>query len=112
MYWRGVSSLAAVPLLGCASERTGADYAAMTQKVGPPIAGQARIVVLREKGFSGIGDLGWDVKLDGGPLSDPNSGTDRPANVHEIAATASLFQARASVSLRYPATRRATEPKS
>jgi hypothetical protein len=59
MYWRGaVLSLAAVSLLGCASERTGADYAAMTQKVGPPRAGQARIVVLREKGFSGIGDPG------------------------------------------------------
>ena len=76
MYWRGVVlSLAAVSLLGCASERTGADFAAMTQKVGPPRAGQARIVVLREKGFSGIGDPGWDVKLDGGPLSDLKSGT-------------------------------------
>src|ERR1700738_178845 len=96
MYWRGVVlSLAAVSLLGCASERIGADFAAMTQKVGPPKAGQARIVVLREKGFSGIGDPGWDVKLDGGPLSDMKSGTyvyaDRPAGQHQLSATASLF---------------------
>jgi hypothetical protein len=96
MYWRGVVlSLAAVSLLGCASERTGADYAEMTQKISPPRAGQARIVVLREKGFSGIGDPGWDVKLDGGSLSDLKSGTyvyaDRPASVHEVSATATLF---------------------
>jgi hypothetical protein len=51
--------------------------------------------VLREKGFSGIGDPGWDVKLDGGSLSDLKSGTyvyaDRPASVREVSATATLF---------------------
>jgi hypothetical protein len=97
MYWRGVAlSLAAVTLLGCAAtERTGTDFAGMTQKLGPPRAGQARIVVLREKAYGGITDAGWDIKLDGGPMSDLKTGTyvyaDRPAGQHQLSATASLF---------------------
>ncbi len=47
----------------------------MMQKVGPRRAGQSRIVVLREKAYAGIADLGWDVKLDGGPMSDLKTGT-------------------------------------
>jgi hypothetical protein len=42
--------IVAVLLSGCAAtERTGFDYAGMTQKAGPPRPGQSRIVVLREK---------------------------------------------------------------
>lgn len=67
----------------------------MMQKVGPPRAGQARIVVLREKAYAGIADSGWDVRLDGGPMSDLKTGTyvyaDRAAGQHQLSATASLF---------------------
>jgi Protein of unknown function (DUF2846) len=97
MYWRGVVlSLAAVTLVGCAAtERTGTDFAGMIQKLGPPRAGQARVVVLREKAYGGITDAGWDIKLDGGPMSDLKTGTyvyaDRPAGQHQLSATASLF---------------------
>jgi Protein of unknown function (DUF2846) len=96
MFWRGVVlAVAAVLLCGCETERNGLDYSAMTQKLGPPRAGQARIVVLREKGYAGIADPGWDIKLDGGPMSDLKTGTyvyaDRPAGQHQLSATASLF---------------------
>lgn len=96
MFWRSVAlSIAAVLLSGCVTERGGVDYAAMVQKVGPPPAGQARIVVLREKGYAGIVDQGWDVRLDGGPLTDLKTGTyvyaDRPAGSHQLSATASMF---------------------
>ncbi len=51
MFWRGVALLiVAVLLSGCETERNGLDYSAMMQKIGPPRAGQSRIVVLREKG--------------------------------------------------------------
>jgi Protein of unknown function (DUF2846) len=96
MFWRGVAlSMAAVLLCGCETERNGLDYSAMMQKVGPPRAGLARIVVLREKAYAGLADQGWDVKLDGGPLSDLKTGTyvyaDRPAGQHQLSATAALF---------------------
>jgi hypothetical protein len=86
---------AAVMMSGCATERSGADFVSMSQKVGPPKEGQARIVVFREKGYGGIGDEGWDVKLDGQPMSDLKTGTyvyaDRPAGRHQLSSTAALF---------------------
>jgi hypothetical protein len=86
---------AAVMMSGCATERSGADFVSMSQKVGPPKEGQARIVVFREKGYGGIGDEGWDVKLDGQPMSDLKTGTyvyaDRPAGRHQLSSTATLF---------------------
>jgi hypothetical protein len=96
MFWRVVALfIGAVLLCGCETERNGLDYSAMMQKVGPPRAGQSRIVVLREKAYGGIADTGWDVKLDSGPLSDLKTGTyvyaDRPAGQHQLSATASLF---------------------
>ena len=88
-------SLLAAFLSGCVTERDGLDFAAMSQKVGPPRAGHARIVVFREKGYAGIADEGWDVKLDEGPLPSLKTGTyvyvDRPTGHHEISATMSLF---------------------
>ncbi len=96
MFLRGVALLIVAALLcGCETARNGLDYSAMMQKVGPPRAGQSRIVVLREKAYAGIADSGWDVKLDGGPMSDLKTGTyvyaDRPAGEHQLSATASLF---------------------
>ena len=82
-------------LSGCVTERSGADFVSMSQKVGPPKAGQARIVVFREKGYGGIGDQGWDVKLDGEPMSDLKTGTfayaDRPAGRHQLTSTMAMF---------------------
>lgn len=98
MFWRRVALpiAAAILLSGCAAtERTGTDYAGMVQKVGPPRAGQSRIVVLREKAYGGIGDPGWDIKLDGTPMSGLQTGTyvyaDRPAGHHQLSATETLF---------------------
>jgi hypothetical protein len=96
MFWRNVVlSVVAVMLCGCETVRNGLDYSGMTQKVGPPRAGQSRIVVLREKAYAGLVDQGWDVQLDNGPLSDLKTGTyvyaDRQAGSHQLSATASLF---------------------
>lgn len=96
MFLRGIVLLiAAVLLCGCETERNGLDYSAMMQKVGPPSAGRSRIVVLREKGYAGIADSGWDVKLDGGPMADLKTGTyvylDRAAGQHKLSATATMF---------------------
>jgi hypothetical protein len=96
MFWRGVTLLiAAVVLCGCETERAGLDYSGMMRKVGPPKAGHARIVVLREKGYAGLTDPGWDILLDGGPMSELKTGTyvyaDRPPGQHQLSATAALF---------------------
>src|ERR1700730_3393535 len=95
MYWRGVVlSLAAASLVGCASGRIGADYATVTQKVGPPKAGQARIVLLQEKA-SGLGYCACDMKLDGDPMGRLKPGTylyaDRPAGHHQLLAAETMF---------------------
>src|SRR6266852_2968730 len=52
----------AVFLTGCVTG-SGADYASLSQKIGAPKAGQARIVVFREKAFRGSLDGGYDIKL-------------------------------------------------
>jgi hypothetical protein len=96
MFWRlGLLAIVSILISGCVTERGGADFAAMARQVGPPKAGQARIVVLREKGFGGLADQGWDVKLDGGPLKSLKTGTyiyaDRPAGRHQLTSTEVLF---------------------
>jgi hypothetical protein len=97
MFWRGVVlSLAAASLVGCASGRIAADYATVTQKVGPPKAGQARIVLLQEKA-SGLGyaSCACDMKLDGDPMGRLKPGTylygDRPAGHHQLLAAETMF---------------------
>ncbi|MCP3444626.1 hypothetical protein [Bradyrhizobium sp. CCGUVB14] len=85
MLLRGLVLLVAAALLcGCeTTARSGLDYSETLRKIGPPKAGQARIVVFREKGFGGLADAGWGFKLDGTPLSGLKTGTyvyaDRPA---------------------------------
>jgi hypothetical protein len=96
MSWRG----AALPLIvagllsGCVSDRSGFDYAAVAQRVGPPKPGQSRIVVLSEKG-NGLSAAACDLKVDGNPAGAVNPGTyvyvDRPAGRHELLATQALF---------------------
>jgi hypothetical protein len=96
MFWR-VAVLLAVTLLisGCVTAREGADFASTSQKIGPPKAGQARIVVFCEQGYGGLMDEGWDVKLDGQPMSDLKTGTyvyaDRPAGRHQLSSAMALF---------------------
>ena len=96
MFWRGVALLISVLLLGgCETQRGGLDYSAIARKVGPPKAGHARIVVLREKGFGGIVDGAWDVQLDGTPITGLKTGTfvfaDRPSGQRQLTATEAAF---------------------
>jgi hypothetical protein len=96
MFGRGVALLISVLLLcGCETQRNGLDYSAMAQKVGPPRAGQARIVVLREKAYGGIADAAWEVQLDGAPMNGLKTGTyvfaDRPNGQHQLTATEAAF---------------------
>jgi hypothetical protein len=96
VFWRGVALLISVLLLcGCETQRDGLDYAAAARKVGPPKAGHARVVVLREKGFGGIVDGAWEVQLDGTPIQGLKTGTfafvDRPSGKRELTATEAAF---------------------
>ena len=97
MFGRGVILLAGALLLaGCVSDGVGTDYAAISQKVGPPKPGQSRIVVLQEKrkGLS-MAFCACDVKLDGSPIGKVIVGSyayaDRPAGRHELVASEMLF---------------------
>ena len=96
MFVRWVASvLAALLLCSCqTTDRNGFDYATMTQKVGPPKAGQARIVMLREKTFR-IVDSDFRFELDGAPIRGLKTGTyvyaDRPAGRHRFTATEDGF---------------------
>jgi hypothetical protein len=82
---------AAVALAGCATTRDGVEFASIAQTLGAPKAGQARIVVMREKGFAGLIDYGYAVTLDNQPLGgELKTGTfiyrDAPAGRHELGA--------------------------
>jgi hypothetical protein len=97
MFGRCVALLAGGLLLsGCMSDRVGTDYAAVSQKLGPPKAGQSRVVVLQEKrqGLS-MALCACDVKLDGTPIGKVIFGTyayaDRPAGRHQLVASEVLF---------------------
>jgi Protein of unknown function (DUF2846) len=97
MFWRWAAlAIATVLLVGCASQRTGFDYAGMMQRAGPPRPGQSRIVVLQEKrdGLS-MAFCACDVKLDGNPIGKVIVGTylyaDRPAGRHQLLASEVLF---------------------
>lgn len=97
MFRRGVVSFAAVMFLsGCVSDQVGTDYAAVVQKVGPPKAGQSRIVVLQEKrqGLS-MATCACEMKLDGDQMGKVIVGTyayaDRPAGRHQLTADETLF---------------------
>jgi hypothetical protein len=95
---RSVGLLSVVVCLSaCAGTRTGADYAAVAQKVGPPRPGQSRIVVLEPKpsGALGLSYTVCEVQLDGSSIGRLKPGTyvyaDRPAGRHHLLATEALF---------------------
>lgn len=87
-------SVIAIALAGCVTAG-GADYASLSQKIGAPKAGQARIVVFREKAFRGSLDGGYDIKLDGEPMKPLRTGTyfyvDRPAGKHQMTCDVIMF---------------------
>jgi hypothetical protein len=97
MAWRiAMLSALAVVLLDCSSTSniTGADFASVSQKVGPPKAGQARVIVFREPPFNAI-DPGYEVKLDEVLMGHLKGATyvyaDRPAGRHQISCGAAMF---------------------
>ncbi len=73
---------------GCAGPRTGATFDTLTNSIKPLKAGEARIVVFRDKGFPGIFDIGWQARLDGEPMGDLKTGTfvyrDRAPGAHQL----------------------------
>jgi hypothetical protein len=82
--------LLAAALCGCVTTAsTGPSLSELARSVGPPKAGQARIVVFRDKGVGGlVGGVGWDVNLDGQPMGSVKFGTfvyrDRPGGRHQL----------------------------
>ena len=97
MSWRValLSVLMVVMISGCAPARSGAEFAALSQIIGPPKTGQARIVVFREQAYGGLFDVGWDVKLDGQTMRDLKTGTyvyaGRPAGRHQLSSSMAIF---------------------
>ncbi len=83
-------------LTGCVSDQVGTDFASVSKKVGPPRAGQARVVFMQDKreGLS-MAVCGCEVKLDGASLGTVVAGkyayADRPAGRHEVLVTEALF---------------------
>jgi hypothetical protein len=97
MFAHGMTLVTAALLLaGCVSDGVGTNYAAISQKMGPPKPGQSRIVVLQEKrkGLS-MALCACDVRLDGSPIGKVTIGTyvyaDRPAGRHQLVASETLF---------------------
>jgi hypothetical protein len=88
--WRLPLAMVALTIaVGCAGPtRTGATFDTLTQTIKAPKAGNARVVVLRDKAFPGLFDIGWQVRLDGAPVGDLKTGTfvyrDRPAGSHKL----------------------------
>jgi hypothetical protein len=91
-----VSLAASVLLSACVTDAVGTDFAAVSQKLGPPKPGQSRIVVLQQKrdGLS-MSLCGCDVKLDESPIGKVTVGTyavaDRPAGRHQLVASEVMF---------------------
>jgi|APIni6443716594_1056825.scaffolds.fasta_scaffold402043_1 hypothetical protein len=86
----------ALALSGCMTSKEGTDYAAISQKVGPPKPGQSRVVVLQKKrdGLS-MALCACDVKVDGRPMGKVVVGTyvyaDLPPGPHQLVASELLF---------------------
>ncbi|WP_334375113.1 DUF2846 domain-containing protein [Bradyrhizobium sp. AZCC 1719] len=76
--------------------KVGTDYAAISQRVGPPKPGQSRVVVLQKKrdGLS-MAICACEVRVDGSPMGKVLVGTyayaDLPAGPHQLVASETLF---------------------
>jgi hypothetical protein len=97
MLGRGIALVASALLLsGCMTAKVGTDYAAISQKIGPPKAGQSRVVVLQRKrdGLS-MSLCACEVRVDGSPMGKVLVGTyayaDLPAGTHQLTATELMF---------------------
>jgi uncharacterized protein DUF2846 len=96
MLRRAVMLAGTVLLSGCVSDGVGTDYMSVAQKVGPPRAGQSRVVVFQEKrqGLS-MALCACQIAIDGNPIGKVIVGTyvyaDRPAGRHQLVATEALF---------------------
>ncbi|WP_375774948.1 DUF2846 domain-containing protein [Bradyrhizobium sp. ma5] len=97
MFGRYAALLAGVLMVsGCVSDGVGTNYAAVSQKFGPPKPGHSRVVVLQEKrkGLS-MAICACDVKLDGEPIGEVAIGTyafaDRSAGRHQLVASEVMF---------------------
>jgi uncharacterized protein DUF2846 len=92
-----VLSIVAIVISGCATARNGPDFTSLSQKIGPPKPGQARIVVFRERRHGALDDIaaGWPVMLDGEPFGSLKNGTyvyaDRPTGRHQLQCDWDLF---------------------
>lgn len=97
MLRRGALLLTAGTMLaGCVSDQVGTDFASVSKKIGPPRAGQSRVVFLQDKrSGSSMAFCACEVKLDGVPLGKVLAGkyayADRPAGRHEVQVTELMF---------------------
>ena len=97
MLGRGIALLSvALALSGCMTAKEGTDYAAVSQKVGPPKPGQSRVVVMQKKrdGLS-MALCACELRVDGRPMGKVSVGTyayaDLPAGSHQLVASELLF---------------------
>lgn len=97
MVGRGIALLSGALLLsGCMTAKVGTDYAAISQKIGPPKAGQSRVVVLQQKrdGLS-MAICACEVRVDSSPMGKVLVGTyayaDLPAGPHRLTASEIMF---------------------
>src|SRR5262245_6298077 len=97
MLGRGIALLSlALALSGCMTAKEGTDYAAISQKVGPPKPGQSRVVVLQKKrdGLS-MAVCACDVKVDGRPMGKVTFGTyayaDLPPGPHQLTTSELMY---------------------
>jgi hypothetical protein len=84
LVWCALAS--ALVVSACSFTREGPTVQAVEQN--SPANGMARVIVFREKGYPGLADSSWSVKLDGQPLADLKTGTfayrDLPAGKHTL----------------------------
>jgi hypothetical protein len=77
-----------VALFGCAATREGFDFGSVSQTAGAPKNGQARVVVMWEKGYGGLFDQGYAIALDSESMGELKTGTflfrDLPAGRHQL----------------------------
>lgn len=97
MLGRGIVLLSlALALSGCMTAKEGTDYAAISQKVGPPKPGQSRVVVLQKKrdGLS-MALCACEVKVDGRQMGKVSVGTyayaDLSPGSHQLVASELMF---------------------